>query len=434
MVVVGQPASLDAMSSNARRVVHVSDVEGSFNRLQTFVERAPGLAFDDDGRIMVDDDTIFVFGGDAVDRGPWSRRVVRTLIDVKERAPDRVVLLGGNRDINKLRLPRELAGALPRKAPPEVHALLVDNKPELLRWILSHTMGAQPAFDFRREELRSEGVAASDDDVVASFLHDLLPPHGDQFRFLQLAQLGFRCGATLFVHGGFADEALGHVPGGPTFDDVDGWLHALNRFYADQLARYARAPIVVDGEPDWLDIVLYQAPKRGVGKNPGSVVYGRFGSDPWNNPRLPSSTSMQWLRRHGIRRVVVGHTPCGDVPAVLRSDEDLEIVIADNSRGRIDEGVVVSISCGADDDVGVLGIDAFTCLDDDTCHRVRFTLGRDEATDIGRVTTDGRLVKGFLDDGRALLFRSDESFVMRQTAVPRAELGPLLPPVDDSGA
>ena len=81
------------MSSNARRVVHVSDVEGSFNRLQTFVERAPGLAFDDDGRIMVDDDTIFVFGGDAVDRGPWSRRVVRTLIDVKERAPDRVVLL-----------------------------------------------------------------------------------------------------------------------------------------------------------------------------------------------------------------------------------------------------------------------------------------------------------------------------------------------------
>ena len=124
----------------------------------------------------------------------------------------------------------------------------------------------------------------------------------------------------------------------------------------------------------------------------------------------------------------------GDVPAVLRSGEDLEIVIADNSRGRVDEGVVVSISCAADDDAGVLGIDAFTCLDDDTCHHVRFSLGRDEATDIGRVTTDGRLVKGFLDDGRALLFRSDESFVMRQTAVPRAELGPLLPPVDDSGA
>jgi hypothetical protein len=422
------------MTSTVRRVVHISDVEGSFNRLQTFVERAPGLAFDGDGHIMVDDDTTFVFGGDAVDRGPWSRRVVRTLIDAKERAPDRVVLLGGNRDINKLRLPRELAGALPRKAPPEVHALLQDQKPELLRWILSHTMGAQPAFECRRTELQAEGVSASDDDVVASFLRDLLPPDGDHFRFLQLAQLGFRCGATLFVHGGFADEALGHVPGGPTFDDVDGWLHGLNRFYSEQIARYARSPLFTAGEPDWMDIVLYQAPKRGTGKNPESVVYGRFGSDPWNNPRLPSSSSMRWLRQHGIRRVVVGHTPCGDVPAVLRSEQDLEIVIADNSRGRVDEGVVVSIQCAGDDDAGVLGIDAVTCLDDDTRHRVCFTLGRDEVTDIGRVTTDGRLVKGFLADGRALLFRSDESFVMRQTAVPRDELGPLLPPVDDSGA
>jgi hypothetical protein len=42
-------------------------------------------------------------------------------------------------------------------------------------------------------------------------------------------------------------------------------------------------------------------------------------------------------------------------------------------------------------------------------------------------------VKGFLDDGRALLFRSDESFAIRQTAVDVVDLGPLLPPVDDSG-
>jgi hypothetical protein len=140
---------------------------------------------------------------------------------------------------------------------------------------------------------------------------------------------------------------------------------------------------------------------------------------------------MRWLVQHGIRRVVVGHTPCGDVPAILRSSEGLEIVIADNSRGRIDEGTVVCINTSGGDDI--LAIDAVTRLDDDSEHRVRFQLGRDEATDIGRVTTDGRLVKGFLDDGRALLFRSDESFAIRQTAVAGADLGPLLPPVDDSG-
>jgi len=418
-----------------RRAVHISDVEGSFNRLRTFVERAPGLAFDDAGDIVVDEDTVFVFGGDAVDRGPWSRRVVRTLWRAQQRFPERVVLLGGNRDINKLRLPRELQGALPRKAPPEVHALVKDKKPELLRWIFSHTMGAQPAFDFRREELLAEDRPASDDDVVASFVEDLLPDAGLHYRYLREARLAFRFGATLFVHGGFADEALGHVPGRPRVDTVDAWVDGLNAFYRAQLEAYAATPLGVPGrvdeEPTWFDIVLYQAPKRGVGKNPESVVYGRFGSDPWNNPRLPSSTSMRWLVQHGIRRVVVGHTPCGDVPAILRGAEGLEIVIADNSRGRVDEGAVVCVDGSGGDDV--LFVDAVTRLDDDSEHRVRFQLGRDEATDIGRVTTDGRLVKGFLDDGRALLFRSDESFAIRQTAVARTDLGTLLPPVDDGG-
>ena len=417
-----------------RRAVHISDVEGSFNRLRTFVERAPGLAFDDAGDIVVAEDTVFIFGGDAVDRGPWSRRVVHTLWRARQRFPERVVLLGGNRDINKLRLPRELLGALPRKAPPEVHALVNDKKPELLRWIFSHTMGAQPAFDFRREELLAEDRPASDDDVVASFVEDLLPDGGLHYRYLREACLAFRFGATLFVHGGFADEALGHVPGRPRVDTVDAWVEGLNAFYRAQLEAYAATPLGVPGrvdeEPAWFDIVLYQAPKRGVGKNPESVVYGRFGSDPWNNPRLPSSTSMRWLVQHGIRRVVVGHTPCGDVPAILRSAEGLEIVIADNSRGRVDEGAVVCVDTSGSGDV--LGIDAVTRLDDDSQHRVRFQLGRDETTDIGRVTTDGRLVKGFLDDGRALLFRSDESFAIRQTAVAGADLGPLLPPVDDS--
>jgi hypothetical protein len=297
-------------------------------------------------------------------------------------------------------------------------------------------MGAQPAFDFRRDELLAEDRPAGDDEVVASFIEDLLPEQGLQYRYLREARLAYRFHSTLFLHGGFADEALGHVPGRARVDDVDAWIVGLNDFYREQLAAYAAAPHGdvdrLDDEPAWFPIVLYQAPKRGVGRNPESVVYGRFGSDPWNNPRLPSSSSMRWLVQHGIRRVVVGHTPCGDVPAVLRSAEGLELVIADNSRGRVDEGVVVCID-GGDGSDDVVAIDAVTTLDDESVHRVRFSVRRDQETLIGSVTTDGRLVKGFLDDGRALLFRSDESFAIRQTAVDVADLGPLLPPVDDSG-
>ena len=45
-----------------------------------------------------------MFGGDAIDRGPGGRRIVRTLLAARRRYGDRVILLAGNRDINKLRL------------------------------------------------------------------------------------------------------------------------------------------------------------------------------------------------------------------------------------------------------------------------------------------------------------------------------------------
>ena len=408
-----------------KRVVHISDVEGSWSRLSTFVDRAAGVYFDKISRMIVDEDTIFVFGGDAVDRGPWSRRVVRTLLEAKLRQPDHVVLIGGNRDINKLRLPRELSGALPKRAPAEIHAL---SKPDRLRWIFNNTMGAQAAFDFRQTELKAEGVDASDEAVVASFITDLLPESGEHFRFLREAQLAFRHGPTLFVHGGIADEALGHVPGHDPIDDVDAWIAALNGFYHQQLGLYEKEPLLVAmSDPTWLPIVLYQAPKKGLGRNPESVVYGRFGSDPWNNPRRPSSSSLRWLKQRGVTRVVVGHTPCGDVPAVLRSEtEGVEIVIADNSRGRLDIGTVVSID-PVDD---VLGVDTRTRLDDDTEVEVRYRLPRAERSAIGGVTDDGRLIKAVLKDDIALLFRADESFVMRQTAAPLSSLGSLSPPTD----
>ncbi|MBM4282935.1 MAG: hypothetical protein FJ137_20010, partial [Deltaproteobacteria bacterium] len=415
-----------------------SDVEGSWARLSSFVERTPGLSFADGDRIEVAADVVFVMGGDAVDRGPASRRVLRALLDVKERQPDRVVLLAGNRDLNKLRLVRELEGSLPKKAPPEVRALLSSSRADVLRWIFAHTMGAQQAFDLRREELVTDGDRAEDDDVVDSFLQDLRPPSGLHFRYLQRCQLAFRHGATLFVHGGFADEALGHVPGQPPVGDVDDWVHGLNAFCAEQLARYAEQPgrVIVGGddvEPQWLPLVLYQAPVKGLGRNPHSVVYGRFGSDPWNNPRLPSASSLRWLRERGVRRVVVGHTPCGDLPAFLKSAQGCEVVIADNSRGRVDVGLSLTIT----DDV--VSVRARTLLDDGRDLDLAYVVAALDDGVTGRITADGHLVKavvaGVVDDGAAgLLFRCDKGYVVRQTAHAQAGLGPLRAPVDVDGA
>ncbi len=441
-----QAANVPLMTT---RVVHISDIEGSWARLSSFVERTPGLRFAGGDAIVVDDDVVFVMGGDAVDRGPWSRRVLRALLDVKERQPDRVVLLAGNRDLNKLRLIRELQGALPKKAPPEVRALLSSSRADVLRWIFSHTMGAQQAFDFRRVELSASGTTPSDDDVVDSILDDLHPSSGLQFRYLQRCQLAFRHGATLFVHGGVADEALGHVPGEAARDDVDAWIAALNAFCTEQMARYADNPDRIisagdDVEPSWLPLVLYQAPVKGLGRNPHSVVYGRFGSDAWNNPRLPSSSSLRWLAARGVRRVVVGHTPCGDLPAFLKSNEGCEVVIADNSRGRVDTGLSLTIT----DDV--VAVRARTILDDQRSLDLSYAVGRDDDGVTGHVTASGHLVKAVVDgvvvdgggvvegvvesvDGpTALLFRCDEGYVVRQTTCAKGSLGALRAPIDGS--
>lgn len=51
----------------------------------------------------------FVFGGDAFDKGDGDIRIASMLTDFKDREPERVHLILGNRDVNKLRLAAELS-------------------------------------------------------------------------------------------------------------------------------------------------------------------------------------------------------------------------------------------------------------------------------------------------------------------------------------
>ena len=119
-------------------LAYLTDVEGQWEKLATFCAENRLVALEGDDLVLADDAT-FVFGGDAVDRGPHGRRTVACLTRAKRRYGDRVVLLAGNRDINKLRLARELCGHPPERAPAGLAA------GALLRWILASTMGAKEA-------------------------------------------------------------------------------------------------------------------------------------------------------------------------------------------------------------------------------------------------------------------------------------------------
>ena len=382
-----------------RAIAFVTDVEGQWDKLAGVADgRLVRLAGD---ALHVADGAVLVFGGDAVDRGPAGRRILRALLDAKRRQPERVVLLAGNRDLNKLRLARELTGAPPAAAPAGV------GRGALLRWILEHTMGARAAFAHRRDELGG----GDDDQVVDSFLEDV-GPGGLISRYLAEAQLAFREGDTLFVHGGVTADNLGVVPThAEQARDVDAWLARLDAFLADELARFAAGR-----SPDAL--IAYQAPVPGTRHHQASVVYAHP-TDERNDPVLPPRAVRARLRDDGVRRVVVGHTPAGDCPAVLRDRDGFQLVLADNSYGRVEAPSRVIVERDA---VTVRGR---TVLDDGAQEEVAWTLARDDASPLGlRERATRRLVKGRLACGDYLTFRALTGYAVEQRAVAPAALAP----------
>jgi hypothetical protein len=377
----------------AERVAYLTDLEGMWDRLVRYADGNRDVWLDDRAGLTLADGVTFVYGGDTIDRGPAGRRILATLLEARRRYGERVVLLAGNRDINKIRLRRELAGHPPRRAPEGLP------RAELLRWIFDHTMGARDAFEHRRREL-----GPSDDEAVTESFLDDLAPDGLLHAYLAAARIAYRRGRTLFVHGGVTRENLGLVPEREGRVPLAEWPEALNDFYV----RYVDAFRAGEAAHS---LVLYQAPAPGQRTNPASVVYGRS-TDEHNNLVLPGGRAVDELREAGIHRIVVGHTPTGDTPAIARRD-GFELICADNSYARVPDGarVVVTDDC--------LAVDAPCLLDDGRRARVDFTLAADDdRSPIGRRTREsGHLVKGRLASGEWLLFRSYQGFRTEQLAV-----------------
>lgn len=396
------------------KIAYLTDVEGQWAKLESFVSGNPLVALDSLGRLQVAPGARFVFGGDAIDRGSAGRRIVAAFLDVKRRQPEQVVLLAGNRDINKMRLVTELSGLPPTSTPLELRR---GQRGPLLRWICDNTMGARQAFRHRAEELEQEGRAHDDEAVVTSYLSDL-DPAGDLTAYLSVCQLAYRESNTLFVHGGVSAESLGHVPEAVSrVDDVDQWVLELNSFFARQCAAFvAREP------RGYATLVAYQAPLPGTRLNQASVVYGRP-TDELGNPKLPRPEVIGKLRRAGVERVVLGHTPSGDCPAVLRDGQGFELILADNSYGRSERGSQLLL----DETPRIAGQ---SVLDTGETVQISTRLSSEGAgSPLGLQDARGRLVKARLETGDYLTYLSYPGYRVEQSAAPASELPlPLTPP------
>ena len=87
----------------------ITDLEGNLELWHRSIDLSEVLRWGADSSLELCDDAAFMLGGDAVDHGPGDLQILKDLVGLKKRYPDRVHLLVGNRDVNKIRLMVALA-------------------------------------------------------------------------------------------------------------------------------------------------------------------------------------------------------------------------------------------------------------------------------------------------------------------------------------
>lgn len=212
---------------------YLTDVEGNFDYFDRYLAISRVLEWADHKKSKLRfkrDDALFVFGGDSQDKGIGDIRIVKLLLALKKEHPERVQFIIGNRDAKKLRLKPELHenyinsdivrtdSSFPywdpsdRRVTPQ---MFLDknsddnggkhNAANRLRYILKHTMGADGAFERRKEELslirRCKKDEVTDDEVVHSYRGEVDPKRPkDNFmlQYLKEGKLAYIFGNNLF--------------------------------------------------------------------------------------------------------------------------------------------------------------------------------------------------------------------------------------------
>ncbi|ETI36056.1 hypothetical protein F443_17740 [Phytophthora nicotianae P1569] len=421
-------------ANSTRRVALLTDVEGNWQYVRNVVRQSSCLQLTASGQeetLELRDDCVLVFGGDAGDKGDYTLKCYEQLVHLKEKHPDRVVLLVGNRDVNKMRLTSELNDTEmdlsfmakeilegPTWVPQDKRVTLkkfledqhkgqdgapgkevVNTKVNRLKWMLEHTMGAQGDFERRRAELKlrqevGDEKGVTDDDVVKSYL-DSVKEGGVLREYLLHGSLAFVTHQTLFVHGGIINEnkdaslsALGRVPDEPSkhFDSVLEWVDKLNAWYRNQVQ-------------EWIDLPTWNEDHSSRGGNEllnyvlpdytGSVVMGRHLLPSGMPTPIPAEIA-SLLSESGIRRVIIGHTPHGNCPTVVKQPRHQQDTCVADRRSNVEAFEDVIMCDTSYSDAGAPD-----------------NRGR-AATEVV-VEPSGRvLVNGVLEDGRHIKYDPDE--------------------------
>lgn len=344
------------------RIFHLTDIEGNLNAFSNAINKSTIVGCNEAFQLAFkkgQGTPYFIFGGDVQDRGSSDLKILNALVEFKEKYPEQVILLAGNRDITKNRLKIELDprwirerllhGISPRWVPADKPTVPLDYVLNLmrekkggetvceetitnfinqlsieqcqlvyLRWMFEKTMGCPNAFRYRREELSREfnKEVVTDEEVLANFLFET-SPDGLSGRYLQLAQIAaiIPNSKVLAIHGGIKPTSLGRIPQHPVFfDDAQQWVKQFNQWYQEQITHW------IDYKPTMLTVPACTALDESVlpipGKNKFIITEDNLGGD---REFVEIDTRVaNYLTNNEINLVLTGHQPIGDHPAILR--------------------------------------------------------------------------------------------------------------------
>lgn len=378
---------------NVKKVYVCADVEGSWQKVYTFVEKCNGMLTivnddPDNFQTVLQDNVSIVFLGDTVDKGPDNIKALKFFIHLKETYQDRVVLIMGNRDINKLRLLWELedgsldlqgedrfaldkfrlsswednfaawlqkgANLIDGIAVPYTHGKDVANDKILkLKWLLQNTFGAPAAFDDFKKEVGAE----SDQEAYDKYMTIMLGQDGLIIKYLRLAQMIHFDADTkaLIVHGGISSDSFGYIPetrlGAGDFyqcifevphksmmhtaiawvygggDTLTSWIDRLNAWAQDRIGNALDKDVL-----GALPLIQHQEPEISIkdGKQVWttpkaiSVIHGRPWGEDYNIIPVDRHIA-DMLKAFGVSKLLFGHSPVGEVPVILKDNRFITI-------------------------------------------------------------------------------------------------------------
>jgi hypothetical protein len=344
-------SSSSSSASQPNTGSYFTDVEGDINYLNRFINLSSVLSRPDPSNpsdLHLSPNSHVVFGGDAVDRGGFDIMTLTLLSTLKDKYPDNVHFVMGNRDCNKLRLRSEL-GEPKSPTPPRHKGVywfkgrdlvgdpLLDNVPatnvERLKWLLQKTMGCPNTFELRKNELKvlrsSDDV--SDEDVVESY-RELCSPGGLMANHIMRSKVAIKMGPCLFVHAAVPrdpevkdDRNWGFKTYPPHFDtpaaNFQEWLGKVNTFVDEQKQDWIDGS---GGDKVWSTTGGYSKEKDAGGSlMQYGMGYVRKGTEIFKNPTPIYATWLKDGKPHitpytekifdeaGVSLIVTGHQPHG---------------------------------------------------------------------------------------------------------------------------